>query len=148
MQTLIITPITFRQACAFVLANHRHHKPPQGHKFSVGLSAESQLVGVAIVGRPVSRMLDDGFTLEVTRLCTDGTKNACSKLYAVAGKVGRVLGYHQMITYTLNTEKGISLKAAGWICLGLAGGGSWDTPSRRRQDQAPTQPKLKYTRSL
>lgn len=139
-----IIPVTYREACDFVKKHHRHHKPPQGHKFSIGLSADGNLVGVAIVGRPVARLLDDGFTAEVTRLCTDGTRNACSMLYAACWRTARAMGYRQLITYVLETETGGSLRAAGWKCLGKAGGGSWDRPNRTREDKASTQIKIKF----
>jgi hypothetical protein len=139
-----IVPIEFDEACQFVKTHHRHHRPPVGHKFSLAVAVDDQIVGVAIVGRPVSRLLDNGWTLEVTRLCTNGHPNACSKLYAACWKVAKNLGYQQLITYTLRSESGVSLRAAGWKCLGLAGGGSWNTVSRPRVDKAPTQLKLKY----
>lgn len=90
---LEIVPMTLREANAFVKQNHRHHGPVAGHKFSIGLSDGSKIVGVAIVGRPVSRHLDDGWTLEVNRLCTDGSRNACSMLYAAAWRAARAMGY-------------------------------------------------------
>lgn len=73
-----VIPITLKQANSFVTANHRHHSSVAGCKFALGLT-DGELIGVAICGRPVSRFLDDGLTLEVNRLCTDGTKNACSR---------------------------------------------------------------------
>lgn len=144
---LEIVPITFKDACAFIARHHRHHKPPIGHKFSLGLSDGEQIVGVATVGRPVSRMMDDGRTAEVNRLCTDGTPNACSKLYAAAWRVAKNMGYRKLITYILDTESGVSLNASGWRLVGTAGGGSWSSPSspsRPRTDKAPVQKKLKY----
>lgn len=118
---LELQPVTLAEANAFVAKHHRHHKPVTGHKFSIGCIADGRLVGVAIVGRPVSRYLDNGLTLEVNRLCTDGTKNACSMLYAAAWRAARAMGYHKIITYTLDTENGASLRAAGWNFTGLAG---------------------------
>ena len=110
---LHLLPVSLRTANAFVLAHHRHHHPVQGAKFALAVTlADSDLIrGVAIVGRPVSRHLDDGWTLEVTRLCTDGAPNACSKLYGAAWKVARALGYIRLITYTLSDEGGASLRA-------------------------------------
>lgn len=81
---LTLTPVSLAEANAFVAQHHRHHKPVTGHKFSIGCTAEGRLVGVAIVGRPVSRYLDNGLTLEVNRLCTDGTKNACNLSFSVS----------------------------------------------------------------
>jgi len=141
---LQIVPIGFRKACAFVRLHHQHHPPPQGHKFSVALSNGETIVGVAMVDRPVARRLDNGFTLEVTRLCTDGTRNACSKLYGASWRIAREMGYWEVITYILDTETGTSLKAAGWKCLGRAGGLSWNVPSRPREYHCPRQLKIKY----
>jgi hypothetical protein len=141
---LRIVPIEFAEACAFVRQHHRHHRPPQGHKFSIAVAIDDKVVGVAIVGRPVSRRLDNGWVLEVTRLCTDGTPNACSMLYAACWRVVREMGYRELITYILDTENGTSLRAAGWILLGKAGGKSWNVPSRPRVDKSPQQLKLKY----
>jgi hypothetical protein len=142
---LCIIPIDFDEACFFVKSHHRHHKPPQGHKFSIGLSEANTIVGVAIVGRPVARHLDNGWTLEVIRLCTIGTMNACSKLYAACWRVTKALGYRELITYNLDTENGVSLRAAGWKCLGKAGGGSWNWPGRPRVDKSPMQCKIKFS---
>lgn len=142
---LRIVPITFSEACAFIAAHHRHHTPPQGHKFSIAVADDDKIAGVAVVGRPVARHLDNGWTLEVTRVCTDGTKNACSKLYAACWRICREMGYKELITYILDTEKGISLNAAGWRCLGAAGGLSWNTKSRPRVDKYPRQLKLRYS---
>mgnify|MGYP000063425925 CR=1 FL=1 len=119
---LTLTPINLKTANAFVQQYHRHHKPTRGHKFSIGVSDNGALVGVAICGRPVARRLDDGYTLEVNRLCTDGTPNACSILYAAAYRAARAMGYNKVITYILDTENGASLKAAGYTCEGRAGG--------------------------
>jgi hypothetical protein len=111
---LVIVPATFRQACAFVARHHRHHDPPRGCRFCLGVATEDALVGVAMVGRPVSRHYDDGFTLEVNRTCTDGTDNANSALYAAAWRAAKALGYRRLITYTQEGEAGVSLRAAGW----------------------------------
>ena len=135
---LDLQPITFREACAFVTAHHRHHRPPQGHLFSVAVNDGTNVVGVAIVGRPVARMLQNGYTAEVTRCCTDGTKNVASMLYAAAWRAARALGYRRLITYTLAEEKGTSIHAAGWREIGSAGGGSWSRADRPRVDTHPT----------
>ena len=140
-----LTPISLAKANAYINEHHRHHKGTAGHKFSVACSDDGgEIVGVAIAGRPVARMLDDGLTLEVTRLCTNGTRNACSMLYSAAWRAAKAMGYRKMITYTLDSESGVSLKAAGWKCAGLAGGGSWDRQSRRRTDKAPTCKKIRW----
>jgi hypothetical protein len=113
-QQLEIVPLTFRQASAFVALHHRHHDPPPGCRFCLGVATADQLVGVAMVGRPVARHYDDGRTLEVNRTCTDGTRNANSALYAAAWRAARALGYRRLITYTQAGEAGASLRAAGW----------------------------------
>jgi hypothetical protein len=139
---LEIVPLELAEANEQVDRWHRHHTPAVGHRFSIGVEAVDVdgrvLVGAAIVGRPVARMNDDGWTLEVTRVATDGTPNACSALYGAAWRVCREMGYRRLITYTLATEPGTSLRAAGWTEIGKRGGGSWDRPSRRRTDKAPT----------
>lgn len=132
---LKITPINFDEANEFVRIHHRHHKPVIGTKFCVAVSDSDGLVrGVAIVGRPVSRILDDGWTLEVNRCCTDGARNAPSMLYGAAWRIAKGLGYKKLITYTMEQEGGASLRASGWKLLGLAGGGNWNAKSRPRID--------------
>ena len=130
---LTLTPINLKTANAFVQQYHRHHKPTRGHKFSIGVSEDGALVGVAICGRPVARRLDDGYTLEVNRLCTDGTPNACSILYAAAYRAARAMGYNKVVTYILDTENGSSLKAAGYTCEGRAGGLEWNGAKAPKQ---------------
>jgi len=136
--------MTLRDARAFVERHHRHHRAPQGGLFAIGACSESEVVGVAIVGRPVSRMLADGFTAEVTRLCTDGAPNACSMLYAACWRAARAMGYRRLVTYTLPEEGGASLRAAGWRVVGEARGGSWSRRARPRVDRHPTQTKLRW----
>ena len=135
---LDLQPITYQEACQFIDEHHRHHLPPQGWKFGIAVNDGSKVVGVVTVGRPVARMLDDGWTLEVTRCATDGTRNACSKLYGAAKRATFALGYKRLITYTLQTEPGSSLLASNWKCLGEAGGGTWNRKRRPRVDKAPT----------
>lgn len=142
-----IRPITFRQACDFVSEHHRHHKPTVGCKFSLGLFDEGKLVGVAICGRPVSRKLDDGLTCEVNRLCTDGTRNACSMLYGACCRVAKEMGYEKIITYILESENGASLKASNFVCEGLAGGLKW-TGSRDTGQEYPHEMKTRWSKSL
>lgn len=137
-------PIDLAEANAFVAANHRHHKPVVGHKFSIGAAAVDRIVGVVIVGRPVSRRRDDGLTLEVTRLCTDGTPNACSFLYGRAAKAAFALGYQRIGTYILKSEPGTSLKAAGWKMIAETAGKTWSQPSRPRVDTHPLEPRLLF----
>lgn len=152
--SLRVVPVTFADACAFVAAHHRHHQPPVGHKFSLGVAAGDVLVGVAMVGRPVARHYDDGLTLEVNRTATDGTKNANSMLYGAAWRAAKALGYRRLVTYTIgpcpehegsfvaecercqHSESGASLRAAGWrIVAQLAPRKGWWTPSRPRDDR-------------
>lgn len=135
------------EANAFVAEHHRHHKPVIGHLFSIGAALDDKIVGVAIVGRPVARGRDDGVTAEVTRLCTDGTKNACSFLYGACAKAAFALGFKRIGTYILANEPGTSITATGWRCLGERGGGSWSVPSRPRVDMHPLQKKLLFERT-
>ena len=142
---LTVVPITFRDASDFVKEHHRHHRPPRGHKFSVAVADEAgDIRGVAMVGRPVARMSDDGITAEVIRVATDGCPNACSALYGAAWRAARGMGYRRLITYTLPEESGSSLRGAGWRLIGEAGGGSWSRKDRPREDKHPTQMKLKW----
>jgi hypothetical protein len=142
--TLQLQPVTFAEAAAFVAEHHRHHQSPPGAKFAIAINDGEKVRGVVIVGRPVARMLDDGWTAEVTRCCTDGVKNGCSMLYGAAWRAARALGYRKLITYTLPEEGGGSLRAAGWRCIGEAGGGTWNRKGRQRVDTHPTQGKLRW----
>lgn len=135
--TLELQPISLAEANEFVRKHHRHHGKVQGHKFSIAVNDGERVVGVVVVGRPVARMLDDGWTLEVTRLCTDDTPHVASKLYAAAWRAARAMGYKRLITYTLDSEPGTSLNAAGWKCVGQAGGGTWNRKDRPRVDKHP-----------
>lgn len=141
---LELTPITLAEANAFVTAHHRHHKRTAGHIARLAVSEGDTVRGVAIVGRPVARMLDDGWTAEVLRCCTDGSRNACSMLYGAAWRAVRALDYRKLVTYTLPEEGGASLRAAGWRCVGQAGGGSWSRRERPRVDTHPLQEKLRW----
>lgn len=182
---LHVVPMTLREANAFVLAYHRHHDPVRGCLFCLGASDGARIVGVAIVGRPVSRVLQAmDYTAEVTRLCVDDAflsevsigvgagawfaarerglrglahaghvlgavdrcpyRHAPSLLYSAAWRACRAMGYARLVTYTLPEEGGLSLRAAGWRCVGEAGGGSWHRDARPRVDTAPTQTKLRW----
>lgn len=145
---LQLCPITWKEACAFIALHHSHHMPGSGWKFGVGVNDGEKLVGVVTVGRPVSRVLDDGFTLEVTRNCTDRTPHVCSMLYGAARRVAKDLGFHRLITYTLLEEDGTSLKAVGWKAVHQTEGGSWSTPSRLRVDKHPLGPKMRWETEL
>jgi hypothetical protein len=137
MSTLKIIPLELRDLNELVARLHRHHKPVQGHRFSIGVELGGKTVGGASVGRPTARLTDQRTVLEVTRLVTDGTKNACSALYAAAARIGKELGYKRIQTFILDSETGTSLKAAGWKFEQESGGGDWTRESKpnRRQDQ-------------
>lgn len=146
-RVLGLVPLDLSEANEFVRREHRHHPPVIGHKFSLGATLDDEIVGVCIVGRPISRHRDDGLTLEVTRLCTDGTRNACSFLYGAAARAAFALGYRRIGTYILASEPGTSLVGAGWRLLGKSGGGSWSRSGRPRIDLHPTQAKLIFERA-
>ena len=133
MMGLTIRPCTLHNANAYVAEHHRHNIPTTGHKWSLACYDGDRLCGVAIAGQPIARKMDDGLTIEVRRVCTDGTKDACSKLYGACARVAKEMGYRRIITYTLLSESGTSLKASGWTRCGEAGGVSWNTPSRPRE---------------
>lgn len=137
-------PVTFAEARQYVLEYHRHHQPSLSHVFSLAVADESGKVrGVATVGRPVARLADDGWTLEVNRCCTDGARNACSMLYGASWRAARALGWRRLITYTLRSEEGASLRGAGWRVIGtVRANKSWNAPSRPRVDTHPLQGKL------
>lgn len=147
-ENLRVVPISLRVANEFVSALHRHHKATPGHKFSIGVSDGEKLRGVTIVGRPVARHEDNGFTVEVNRVCTDGAANACSMLYGAARRAAKAMGYRRIITYTLPSEGGASLKASGWRLVGPAGGGTWHRKNRARVDKHPTETKWKWEAAL
>ncbi|RZD16584.1 MAG: hypothetical protein EVJ46_06135 [Candidatus Acididesulfobacter guangdongensis] len=128
-------PISLKLANSFVLANHRHNKPVAGHKFSIGLFDGEKLIGVAICGRPVARMLDDGLTLEVLRVCTDGTRNANSMLYSRVKKIAQIMGYRKVLTYTLKEESAASLRAVGAQKDGIVKPREWSREKRERGSQ-------------
>ena len=140
---LTIKPITFREANKFVNLHHRHHGATVGCKFCVAVWNDDILAGVAICGRPVSRMLDDGLTLEINRVCTLAVKNACSKLYGACIRIGKEMGYKKIITYTLQSENGASLKASNFVNCGIAGGLHW-TGARNTGIKRPQEFKTRW----
>lgn len=142
-----IKPITFAEASDFIKKNHRHHGATVGHKFSIGLINEEKLVGVAVCGRPVSRYLDNGTTCEINRLCTDGTRNACSMLYGACCRVAKEMGYKKIITYILASENGASLRASNFVCEGEAGGTHW-TGERNKGQSIPFELKTRWVKVL
>lgn len=141
---LQVRRVPFGQAAAFCAVYHRHLKPPVGHVFSLGVFVGTRLVGVAIVGRPVARLLDDGHTLEITRVAADGTRNACSALLGACRREARRRSFTRLVTYTLPSESGVSLRAAGFRADGVAGGGSWDRATRPRAADPPFERKLRW----
>lgn len=150
---LLLAPLTREEANAFIAAHHRHRSPVVGHLFALGAgfwdgsgprSESACIVGVAIVGRPSARELQDGWTAEVTRVATDGTRNACSFLYGRAWRACRALGYRKLVTYTLAEEGGASLRAAGWVIVGETRAESWHREPRPRVDRYPLQRKLRW----
>lgn len=142
-----LTPITYREASAFIDRHHRHHIAPQGWLFGVGLVVDGVIVGVGVTGRPVSRHVQSsGYVGEITRMCViPGHKNGCSKLYSALWRAARALGYKMLITYTLASESGASLRASGWrLDADGVGGGSWSRDGRERTDKHPTEQKNRW----
>lgn len=147
---LKIVPLELKEANAFIALHHRHHKPVVGHRFSIGCEMDGELVGGCVVGRPVARPAGSPKeVLEVTRLVTDGTRNACSFLYSAAARVGKELGYKKIQTYILESEPGTSLIATGWVCEGEAGGGQWKhADGKPRREDQPTCKKTRWSKRL
>ena len=146
-----IRPCELVTANAYVAEHHRHHQPVQGHRFSLAAWSESgELIGVVIVGRPVARLAGHPLeVVEVTRLCTNGTRNACSALYGAAARVARAMGYARIQTYILDEETGVSLRAAGWTNEGAAGGGQWKhTDGKTRRTDQPTGLKGRWSKTF
>lgn len=144
---LLLRPVTLRQANAFVADHHRHHGSVRGHKFAIGVADDRGVLrGVAVTGRPVARLLDDGTHLEVLGVATDGTPNACSLLYGAVARAGASIGYRRadILTYTLATEPGTSLRAAGWVPIAHTRAQSWDRPARRRHDPSPPADRIRW----
>lgn len=142
--SLAIVPVSITDAKVYVTRHHRHHPAPLSGLFAVGVANEGRMCGVAVVGRPVARHMQDGWTVEVTRCCTDGTRNAPSALYGACWRAAKALGWRKLITYTLDSESGASLRGAGWKVVGEVKGRRWDTPSRPRVDKHPLQNKLRW----
>lgn len=144
VERLELKPVSRDGANAFVESLHRHRGRVVGHLFALAAECGGRRVGVVIVGRPLARGLSDGLTAEVTRLCTDGTPNACSFLYAAAWRAARALGYTKLVTYTLASESGSSLRAAGWTQEAQVKGRSWSCPSRPRKDINEIEDKIRW----
>jgi hypothetical protein len=148
---LELVPMCRDEANAFIAVHHRHHKPVRVARFSIGAARNDEVVAVAIVGNPKARLLQDGYTAEVVRLCSVDPPQAnghasgvCAMLYAACWRAAKAMGFRRLVTYTLPTEGGASLRGAGWRCIGEAGGGSWDRKERPRVDTHPTQAKLRW----
>lgn len=134
---MIAVPMELKDAQAYINQYHRHHQAAHRDKFRIAAMENGEIVGVVQVGRPVSRVLDDGKTLEVLRLCTNGKKDVCSFLYSRAARIAKEMGYQKIITYILESESGTSLRASGWSCEAVGVGGSdWNVPSRPREVEA------------
>lgn len=143
-----IRPITFKDASEFINKYHRHHNATVGCKFCVGLYEDDALIGCAVCGRPVSRFYDDGLTCEINRLCVlDGRKNACSMLYGACCRIAKNMGYRKIITYTLQSENGASLRASNFICEGQSGGTHW-TGKRDKGQKIPHEMKNRWVKQL
>ena len=142
-----IRPITYREASDYINKHHRHHGATAGCKFCIGLYDGEKLIGCAVCGRPVSRYLDNGLTCEINRVCTDGTRNACSMLYGACCRVAKAMGYRKIITYTLESEPGTSVKASNFQNDGTAGGEIW-TGTRRRDNGVPQERKTRWIKWL
>lgn len=147
---LKIVPLELRELNVLVAELHRHHKPVRGHRFCIGVEDNGRLVGGCAVGRPVARLAGSPKeVLEVTRLVTDGTRNACSMLYGAAARIGKELGYRRIQTYILASENGASLRASGWVLEdGQCGGGPWSRVGRPRPDTQPAELKQRWAKSL
>lgn len=153
-----IVPLSLADARRYVADHHRHNAPPRGHKFSIGLRRDGELVGVVIASRPVARGADDGRTIEIIRLTTEGDRNACSRLYASACRAAAAMGYRRAITYTLADEPGASLRASGFTADGETAGGEWtpaagvwrtaEHPTLFDPPKNPTGPKTRWVRAL
>jgi hypothetical protein len=162
--SLAVVPVTLKEANAFIVAYHRHHKPiNNGYRFCLGVADDGRLCGVAIGGNPLSQYLKNGLTAqvwlfswsenpmeigltaEVRRTCTDGTRNANSMLYGACQRAAKAMGFKRLITYTFKEESGASLRAVGWINEGLHGGGSWDVDGRHRQPSLFVEKKWRWS---
>ncbi len=146
--SLILIPLTLREANAFVFDHHRHSKPVQGQKWSVGCSLAGELVGVAIAGRPRAHQLQDGFTIEILRVCTTGARNACSMLYGACCRAAAAMGYLLAVTYTLASEGGGSLRAAGFLPVAAVADRQWNCRARPREERDLVGDKVRWERKL
>lgn len=143
-----LVPVNRDQANAYIKAHHRHSKAVQGYRFAVGLAVDDQLRGVAVAGRPVARALDDGRTIEILRVCTDGIRNGCTRLYGACCRAAAALGYHVAVTYTLEAEGGASLRAAGFRPVAQVRDRQWGCESRPREQRELIGDRIRWERTL
>lgn len=149
MSKIYAVPLTLRQANEVVKNFHRHNEPVNIAKFAIGAECEGSLVGVCIIGRPVSRVLDDGYTVEVRRCCVfnDSPKGTCSFLYASAWRAWRAMGGRKIITYTLQSESGDSLRGAGWSVIHQTTKRNdigWGNRDNRQMQDVSREPKFRW----
>ena len=145
---MTLVPITLREANDFIRQYHRHNKPGVGARFCLAAEEAGEIVGVAVIGRTTARLLHGPKVAELTRVCSKPTapKNTCSFLYAAGRRVWQSMGGERLITYTLQSESGASLRAAGFAIESKLEGGQWNRPNRSRQDQPVcSEPKLRWT---
>ncbi len=147
---LTIVPVKLAESNAYIERHHRHSIPVEArrHLFSLGAALGDEIVGVAIVARPSARALDNGITAEVARVCSTGTRNVCSFLYGACWQAARKLGYLKLVTYTLKSESGSSLKASGWRTVAEVKGRSWNGMTRPRVDKFPIQDRLRWEKEV
>jgi len=151
---LEVRPVDLKTAKEFIRRHHRHNPPPVSWRWGHAVYNGADLVAVAMVGRPVARRIDHTRVVEVTRLCVNPELaqavawNACSMLYGAAAREAKRRGFGQVVTYTLESERGTALKAVGWKVAGLTKGGTWNRPSRKRIDKAPTCRKVRWERRI
>lgn len=153
---MMAVPLTLRASNALIAKLHRHHKPVRGYRFAIGALCGDAIVGAVVVGRPVSRGVDAACVAEVTRLVTDGTRNACSFLYARAARAAAAMGYAKIQTYILASEPGTSLRAAGWQMEAVVRGRQWEHSTERqlrfgghtRRTDQPTTDKQRWAKVL
>lgn len=144
-----IVPLTLRQANDFVEQHHRHsaRTANDGGKFAIGLQVDGALIGAAIVGRPVARLLQVEGSAEILRCCVlpGAPKGACSRLYGRCKRIWQLMGGDRVVTYSLASEPGDSLRGAGFVIEAEVAARTWDTPSRRRDARAiEEQDKLRW----
>lgn len=143
-----LIPVNRDQANDYVRRLHRHSKPVQGYRFAVGIAEGDELRGVAIAGRPVARALDDGRTIEILRVCTDGIRNGCTRLYGACCRAAAAMGYRLAVTYTLEAEGGASLRAAGFEPVAKVQDRQWGCDSRPREQRELIGDKVRWQRAL